>query len=96
MAESVLERIDGKRKIADFQVKQKLDYEFKVKYATVRAREFVTECDKRGFNYHVSVGGLDSITLFLFLKSLGIYAPGISVGPLYRKIARRRESLERL
>lgn len=85
MAESVLERmerIDGKRKIADFQVKQKLDYEFKVKYATVRAREFATECDKRGLNYHVSVGGLDSITLFLFLKSLGIHAPGIIVSYL--------------
>lgn len=82
MAENVLERmkrIDGKRKIADFQVKQKQDYEFKVKYATVRAREFVNECDRRGLNYHVSVGGLDSITLFIFLRSLGIYAPGISV-----------------
>lgn len=85
MPENVLERmerIDGKRKIADFQVKQKQDYEFKVKYATIRAREFVTECDKRGLNYHVSVGGLDSITLFLFLKSLHIHAPGISVSSL--------------
>ena len=85
MSENVLERmkrIDGKRKIADFQVKQKQDYEFKVKYATVRAREFVNECDRRGLNYHVSVGGLDSITLFLFLRSLGIYAPGISVSSL--------------
>ncbi len=85
MAENVLERmkrIDGKRKIADFQVKQKQDYEFKVKYATVRAREFVNECDRRGLNYHVSAGGLDSITLFLFLRSLGIYAPGISVSSL--------------
>ena len=33
--ESVLEkmeRIDGKRKIADFIIKQKMDYNFKVKY----------------------------------------------------------------
>lgn len=83
--ESVLEkmeRIDGKRKIADFIVKQKMDYTFKVKYATIRAREFVRECDMRDLNYHVSVGGLDSITLFLFLKSIGIDAPGISVSYL--------------
>ena len=75
-------RIDGQRKIADFIVKQKQDYWFKVIYAEIRARDFARECDKRELNYHVSVGGLDSITLFLFLKSIGIYAPGISVSYL--------------
>lgn len=83
--ENVLERmtrIDGKQKIADFMVKQKMDYSFKVKYAKIRAHEFVRECDARGLNYHVSVGGLDSITLFLFLQSIGIDAPGISVSHL--------------
>lgn len=40
-------RIDGQRKIADFIVKQKQDYWFKVKYAEIRAREFARECDKR-------------------------------------------------
>ena len=74
-----MDRIDAKRKIADFMVKEKMPYSFKVKYATIRAREFVRECDKRELNYHVSVGGLGSITLFLFLKSIGIDAPGISV-----------------
>lgn len=85
MAENVLERmerIDGKTKIATFMVKEKQPYDFKVKYARIRAEEFVNECDKRGLNYHVSVGGLDSITLFLFLKSIGIDAPGISVSYL--------------
>lgn len=77
-----MERIDGQRKISDFIVKQKQDYEFKVKYATIRAREFAEECDRRELNYHVSVGGLDSITLFIFLKSIGIHAPGISVSYL--------------
>lgn len=60
-------------------MKMQMPYSFKKKYATIRAREFAAECDKRGLNYHVSVGGLDSITLFLFLKSIGIDAPGISV-----------------
>ena len=74
-----------KKRIADFMVKEKMPYEFKVKYARVRAQEFVRECDKRELNYHVSVGGLDSITLFLFLKSIGINAPGISVSYLEDK-----------
>lgn len=81
MKENVLERmerIDAKRKIADFQVKMKQPYEFKVKYARIRAQEFVRECEKRDLNYHVSVGGLDSITLLVFLRSIGIDAPGIS------------------
>lgn len=52
-----MQRIDGKRKIADFIVKQKQDYSFKVQYATIRAREFERECEARGLNCHVSVGG---------------------------------------
>lgn len=74
-----MERIDAPRRIADFNAKMQMPYDFKKKYAAIRAREFVTECDKRGLNYHVSVGGLDSITLLLFLRSLHIDAPAISV-----------------
>lgn len=77
-----MQRIDGKRKIADFIVKQKQDYEFKKKYAIKRIFEFVSECEKRDLNYHVSIGGLDSITLYLFLWSLGIKVKGISVSYL--------------
>lgn len=85
MTENVLERmerIDAKKKIADFMVKEKMPYDFKVRYAAIRAREFVAECEKRDLNYHVSVGGLDSITLYLFLRSIHIDAPGISVSIL--------------
>nr|DAQ35626.1 MAG TPA: Phosphoadenosine phosphosulfate reductase [Caudoviricetes sp.] len=69
-------------KIASFRVKQKMPYEFKVNYAYARAWEFYNECGRRGLNCHVSVGGLDSITLYLFLKSIGICVPGISVSYL--------------
>lgn len=85
MKENCLERmkrINGEQKIADFIVKQKQDYVFKKRYAQIRAREFATECEARGLNYHVSVGGLDSITLFIFLKSIGINVPGITVSYL--------------
>lgn len=73
---------DSERLKADFLEKQKQDYEFKVKYAENRAKAFVSECKKRGLNYHVSVGGLDSITLLLFLRSLGIDCPAISASHL--------------
>lgn len=49
------------------------------------ALKFAEECYKRDLNFHVSVGGLDSITLFLFLKSIGIDAPGVSISYLEDK-----------
>lgn len=64
---NVLERMkanDTEKKIADFKVKQQQPYEFKVAYAESRVWEFIKECGKRELNCHVSVGGLDSITLF--------------------------------
>lgn len=85
MGENVLERmarIDADKKIADFMAKEKMPYDFKRKYAAIRAREFMEECERRGLDYHVSVGGLDSIVLFLFLHSIGICPPGISVSYL--------------
>lgn len=58
-------RMTGRdEKITSFIVKQKQPYEFKIKYAEMRIREFISECDRRELNTHVSVGGLDSITLF--------------------------------
>lgn len=79
-------RIAGQdEKISSFIVKQKQPYEFKLRYAEIRVREFIDECNKRGLNTHVSVGGLDSITLFLFIKSLGYDIPGISVSVLEDK-----------
>lgn len=88
MSKNVLERmeeIDAKTKIANFMVKQKETYEFKKAYARMTALKFVEECYKRDLNFHVSVGGLDSIVLFLFLKSIGIDAPGVSVSYLEDK-----------
>lgn len=77
-------RISGQeRKIADFIVKQKQPYDFKVAYTETRVREFIRECGIRDLNTHVSVGGLDSITLYLFIKSLGYNdISGVSVSVL--------------
>ena len=66
--------------------KEKQPYEFKRKYAQIRAEEFRTECDRRGLNCHVSVGGLDSIVLYLFLHEIcDIDAPGVSASYLEDK-----------
>lgn len=79
------ERIGTAEKIAYFRVKQQLPYDCKVKYAELRAREFANECEARGLNTHVSVGGLDSITLLLFLRSIHIDVPAISASSLEDK-----------
>lgn len=79
---SVLDRMkenDTEYKIAMFKQKQSLPCEAKVAYAHNRAREFYREVSTMNKNCHVSVGGLDSITLNEFLKSIYIDAPAISV-----------------
>lgn len=63
----------------EFTEKQNLAYEDKLSRQKGIAWEFYDEMQKRGLNAHVSVGGLDSITLYIWLKSIGINVPGISV-----------------
>ena len=72
---------ENRAKIEDFQAKQKQGYEFKKAYAARRAWEFYNHPDVAGRCY-VAVGGLDSITLFLFLRSIGINVPAVSVSML--------------
>ncbi len=75
----------GKQRMKEFAFKQSWDYETKKNYAHIRAREFYNECGIRGLDCHVSVGGLDSITLLLFLRSIHIKVPAISVSILEEK-----------
>ena len=85
-----MERIGAYEKIASFMQKEKQPYEYKRKYAQIRAEEFASECDGRLLNYHVSVGGLDSIILYLFLHEVcGIDAPGVSASTLEDKSIQR-------
>lgn len=84
---NVLERMkenQSEKQIADFRVKQQQPYWFKKKYAAIRAREFYDHPEICG-NAYVAVGGLDSITLYLFLRSIGINVPGVSVSFLEDK-----------
>ena len=68
-----------------FTQMQNLPYEVKVRRAEIRAHEFYEEMEKRNMNCHVSVGGLDSIVLLLFLRKIGVKIPAISVSSLEDK-----------
>lgn len=69
----------------NFSELQALSYEDKIKRQTEKAYEFYDEMQKRGCEAHVSVGGLDSITLFIWLHSIGIHVPAISVSAVEDK-----------
>ncbi len=75
-------KAEKKKKRAQFTAMQNLLYEVKIKRAEQRAHEFIAELDQRELNAHVSVGGLDSIILYLWLKSIGIDVPAVSVSSL--------------
>jgi len=64
--------------IREFIQRQGLPYEAKLIHAERVAREFRDHVD----DAHVSVGGLDSITLLIWLRSIGIDVPAISVSCL--------------
>lgn len=78
-------RAEKKRKKAQMAAMQALPYEVKVKRAELRAREYIEKLDDMGLEAHVSVGGLDSIVLLCFLRSIGIDVPAISVSALEDK-----------
>lgn len=69
----------------NFTELQELPYEEKLKRQKKKAYEFYEEMQKRGHRCHVSVGGLDSITLFIWLHSIGIHVPAISVSAVEDK-----------
>ena len=77
--------------IQDILQKQDLPYKAKVAHAELRAREFYDTIVGQMYNAncHVSVGGLDSITLYLFLQSICINVPGISVSSVEDKSIQR-------
>lgn len=74
---------------ARFAAMQNLPYEVKIKRAELRAIEFMEQMEERGCNAHVSVGGLDSITLLIFLRKIGIDVPAISVSGVEDKSIQR-------
>lgn len=74
-----------KRKHAEMAALQALPFEVKLAKAKARIEEFINECDDRGLNYHISVGGLDSIVLTYLIRNMGYgpdRVPAVSVSGL--------------
>ena len=69
-----------------FHINQKAPYKDKVSRAYNLAWEFYKAV---GGQCYVAVGGLDSITLYLFLRSIGINVPVVSVSALEDKSIQR-------
>ena len=69
----------------NFTKLQEMDFEAKLYRQEGIAQEFLVECKKMGKDCHVSVGGLDSIVLYIWLISIGIKVPGITVSSLEDK-----------
>ena len=75
-----------KKKMEAFRSLQNSPYDVKKKRAEMRINEFISEMDKRQKEAHVSVGGLDSIVLYIFVRSIGYKEiKGISVSGLEDK-----------
>jgi 3'-phosphoadenosine 5'-phosphosulfate sulfotransferase (PAPS reductase)/FAD synthetase len=60
----------------------KMSYEDKIDHATEIVLEWTEICADHGKNYAVSVGGLDSIVLLLFVRKILGKCDGISVSAL--------------
>lgn len=73
----------------NFRSLQELPYEEKIERQAGIAWEFYNEMQERGCGCHVSVGGLDSITLLVWLKSIGIRIPAVSVSGVEDKSIQR-------
>ena len=60
----------------EFAMRQTWPYEAKVRHARRMVENFYAEiCNVQERNVHVSVGGLDSITLFIFIRDV-CHLPG--------------------
>ena len=77
-----------REKHREMLMKQNVPYSVKVRMAQNRIRSFIEECDRRRLNYHVSMGGLDSIVLGALIRSMGYDAelvPFVSASTLEDK-----------
>lgn len=91
LTEKEFEQLEFLQKASDqaertkaFRENQRQPYESKVSRAANLAWEFYRNVEVDGKAY-VAVGGLDSITLYVFLRSIGIDVPAVSVSSLEDK-----------
>lgn len=84
--DSIEEYKEHKRQMHEAMLqKQRVPYSIKRRMSETRIRDFVKECDRRRLNYHVSVGGLDSIVLAKLIEKMGYDVPRVSASTLEDK-----------
>lgn len=71
--------------IAWFRTMQQMPHDWKIRHAEEVARSYYAAAREQGLNCHVSVGGLDSITLHYFLEEIGVSVPCISCSTLEQR-----------
>lgn len=79
-------QLEHEPKMEQFKRNQAAPYEEKLSRAANLAWEFYNKMEGQCY---VAVGGLDSITLYLFLRSIGIDVPAVSVSALEDKSIQR-------
>ncbi len=77
-----------------FRQLQQMDHKYKVYHAEEVVENFLADARDAGLNTHISVGGLDSITLMYFIRSLGHDIPCISRSALEDKSIQRVHKAE--
>lgn len=74
--QQIMQETGAKANIRNFRYMQEnYTYKQKIRHAENVARSYQDKCSEMGLNCHVSVGGLDSITLHYFLEMCGVHVP---------------------
>lgn len=84
--QQIMEETGAKANAENFRYMQEhYTYKQKIRHAENVARSYEEKCREMGMNCHVSVGGLDSITLHYFLEECGVHVPCVSCSTLEQK-----------
>lgn len=84
--QQIMQETGAEANVKNFRYMQEhYTYKQKVRHAENVARSYEEKCREMGLNCHVSVGGLDSITLHYFLESCGVHVPCVSCSTLEQK-----------
>ena len=86
--QQIMQETGAEANIRNFRYMQEnYTYKQKIRHAENVARSYQDKCSEMGLNCHISVGGLDSITLHYFLEACGVHVPcfSLTLCPLIRK-----------
>lgn len=84
--QQIMQETGAEANIRNFRYMQEnYTYKQKIRHAENVARSYQDKCSEMGLNCHISVGGLDSITLHYFLEACGVHVPCVSCSSLEQK-----------